>query len=292
MKIVVALLLLALTPSAYGQTASEQMLDSTVRVFCEGPWGLSTGSGFVVGPNHVATNHHVIDCGGQVTVALNLDEAMYAQVVWQNQGSDLAVLEVSERLRRPAVRLVPQALVAVNDDVRAVGFPAAADRALSTLTPDAFQPTLTRGVVSRVLEHQIPPMLQTDASISSGNSGGPLFSTCGDVVGMNTAVALTDNQVQAQGIGFAVATDPLIEALATLGVRVKVTSRACAGTSPPPARWSRGSSSRAETQATVNERPERPASSGSPVGVLLSFVFLLGILVLALVFYLRLRSSD
>lgn len=232
------LLALLLPALAAAQSPIEQMQQSTVRVFCESPTGFSTGSGFVVEARHVATNHHVIDCvseGGRALVAISQYDMRPAQVIWQTEEDDLALLRLDSALARPVVRLIPDSLITPNDDVRAIGYPAAADFSTRReLTPEMFVPSVTRGIVSRLLDIQSMPLVQTDAPISPGNSGGPLFSTCGDVLGINTMVATTDGGVQAQGIGYAVRASRLLRGMQEMNLTIAVTTARCDGTTPPP----------------------------------------------------------
>ncbi|HYE57496.1 MAG TPA: trypsin-like peptidase domain-containing protein [Rhodothermales bacterium] len=204
---------------------------STVRVFCVTPFGLEGGSGFVVAPGVVATNYHVVRCageGGSSEVGLGPDRLVAASVMWSSPERDLALLRVGDALGRPPVRLVPGSFVRSGDDVRAVGFPSAADvERTDRLTASMFVPTLTRGIISRAVSFDDLPYYQTDAAISPGNSGGPLFDVCGDVVGINTMVAADADGVQAQGIGYALRADELIAALRRNGLAPQVTSARC-----------------------------------------------------------------
>lgn len=270
----IRLLLLALLfPAlAAAQSPIEQMQQSTVRVFCESPTGFSTGSGFVVEARHVATNHHVIDCvseGGRALVAISQYDMRPAQVIWQTEDDDLALLRLDSALARPVVRLIPDSLITPNDDVRAIGYPAAADfRTRRELTPEMFVPSVTRGIVSRLLDIQSMPLVQTDAPISPGNSGGPLFSTCGDVLGINTMVATTDGGVQAQGIGYAVRASRLLSGMQEMNLTIAVTTARCEGTTPPPGTEASLPAPPADSTAVQAEEPEASLFSWLLFGVL------------------------
>jgi S1-C subfamily serine protease len=224
-------LALFVAPVVRAQPPVERMERSTVRVFCVTPFGLEGGSGFVVATGVVATNHHVVRCageGGSAEVGLGPDALLPASVIWSSPERDLALLRVGEVLGRPPVRLVPGTFVKSGDDVRAVGFPSAADvERTDRLTASMFVPTLTRGIISRAVAFDDLPYYQTDAAISPGNSGGPLFDVCGDVVGINTMVAADAGGVQAQGIGYALRADELIAALRRNGLTPNVTAARC-----------------------------------------------------------------
>ena len=161
----------------------------------------------------IVTNAHVVD--GFTTVSVLLageSEPRTAAVVALDRNNDLAVV----RLAQPAT-LTPAVFAAaddlqVGDDVVAIGYALHLDGA----------PSVTRGIVSAVgrnLETDdgvLDGLIQTDAAISSGNSGGPLVNARGEVIGINTAVARSGPEVSANNIGFAISIGeamPAIEAL-------------------------------------------------------------------------------
>jgi hypothetical protein len=193
------------------------------------PVGGGTGTGFVIDREHVATNYHVIHIedqlakvpGGQEFITVVEPgpkpgktwwrEGLRAQVIWKSKDLDLAVLKVPG-LRRDALTL---ANVTAADyppkgaKVFAIGYPGISDQALKS--EEGFTTsTLTSGVVGKTVRAAVGgtvrPVIQHDAAINTGNSGGPLFDNCNVVVGVNTFVAMSRLQVMEDDKGNRIAT--------------------------------------------------------------------------------------
>jgi serine protease Do len=161
----------------------------------------ASGSGVVIsGQGHVVTNAHVVDGAEKLEVTLSNGTTIPATLVGSDVYSDLAVLKIDAGAAPAAVLGDSDALVP-GDTVIAIGSP------LGDLTN-----TVTVGVVSakdRNLEtssgFQMEGLLQTDAAINSGNSGGPLVSLKGEVVGVNTLIVRSSGTgAVAEGLGFAI----------------------------------------------------------------------------------------
>lgn len=156
------------------------------------------GSGFIVDSNgYIVTNSHVIGDGNykNITVSLIDGSIETGNVLWYDTNLDLAIVKIN-KTRLPAAELG-------NSDELMVGEPAVAIGNPMTLD---LERTVTQGIISglnRSIQFEdgtvIEPLIQTDASINSGNSGGPLFNAKGQVIGINTA-----KMTSAEGLGFAI----------------------------------------------------------------------------------------
>jgi serine protease Do len=141
----------------------------------------SLGSGFVIDETgYVVTNHHVIKQADQVSVVLQDDTRLQAEVVGSDPKTDLALLKVDAERDLVAVDWGDSATADVGDWVLAIGNPFGLGGSVTAGIVSARGRAINAGPYSR--------FIQTDTAINRGNSGGPLFNTDGEVIGVNTAI--------------------------------------------------------------------------------------------------------
>ncbi len=167
------------------------------------------GTGVILTPDgEVLTNAHVVEGATSIEVTLSgEDQARRADLVGIDSTNDLALLKLRGASNLPTAEFGSSDGLRVGDDVVAIGNALALDGGL-TVT-DGIVSAVNRTISDRTIH--LEGLIQTDAAINSGNSGGPLVNASGQVVGINTAVA-----GDAQNIGFAIAIDrarPVIDQL-------------------------------------------------------------------------------
>ena len=169
-------------------------------------YGEGFGSGFILTENgYVATNYHVVQSATKIFVLTHDEKTYAADLVGYDATNDIALLKI-DATGLPHVNVGSSDQLAVGDQVVAIGNP------LGELTS-----TLTVGYISakdRVIDTDgtVINMLQTDAAINSGNSGGPLFNMRGQVVGITTAkyTGSTTSGAAIEGLGFAIPMDDVM----------------------------------------------------------------------------------
>lgn len=170
------------------------------------------GSGFILSADGlVVTNHHVVRDSDEFTVKLADDRLFSAKLVGSDPYTDIALLQLENAANLPTVVLGASEQLSMGDWVLAMGAPMGLDQ------------TATTGIISAkgrgslgLYSNSYIDFLQTDAAISPGNSGGPLFNLKGEVVGINTAIGM------GQGIGFAIPIDQAKKVIPQLKTTGKV----------------------------------------------------------------------
>lgn len=163
----------------------------------------SLGSGFIISPDgYIVTNDHVVGDAREIVVTLSTGEKYKAKIVGKDPVSDIAVLKIDAKRELPYLKFGDSDDVIIGEWAIAMGNPFG-------LFELGNQPTVTVGVISAVKMnlHSVSgriyrDMIQTDAAINSGNSGGPLLNALGEVIGINTVI-YTPNQGNV-GVGFAI----------------------------------------------------------------------------------------
>ena len=148
----------------------------------------SLGSGFVIDKaGHIVTNYHVVADAQSIRVSFSNSESMKARIVGKDPSTDVALLKVeaSSRALKP-LELGNSETVQVGDQVAAIGNPLGYDRSISAGIVSALQRSLRSADGS-----PIDRVIQTDALLNHGNSGGPLLNAQGQVIGVSSAVVRT-----------------------------------------------------------------------------------------------------
>ncbi|MBQ2382810.1 MAG: trypsin-like peptidase domain-containing protein [Oscillospiraceae bacterium] len=178
------------------QAIYSQCIDSVVSITTQS----STGTGVVISDRgYIVTNHHVVEDAKQIQVLLSDDRNLQATLVGKDKASDLAVLRVEAEGLVPAVFGDSEGL-RVGDMVCAIGDPLGV----------GLRGTMTNGIISAINRDittggRTMTLIQTNAALNSGNSGGPLINCFGQVIGINT-MKIGDNMSIAgvEGLGFAI----------------------------------------------------------------------------------------
>ena len=172
------------------------------------------GSGFVISPDgYIVTNDHVAGDAKRITVSLSDGRTLEAELVGTDAISDLALIKVNPPAPLPYLEFAQDEAPIVGEWAIALGNP------LGLF--EATEPSVTVGVVSAVgrdlgqkQEHFYYGMIQTDAAINVGNSGGPLVNALGQVIGVNTAIVSEGGG--SDGLGFAVPSSKVQRIIAQL----------------------------------------------------------------------------
>ena len=182
-------------------TVADYVAPSTVTISADIGAGVGVGTGIIITEDgEILTNAHVVEGASEIRVRLaGESEPREATLLASDRGNDLALLRIAGDGYAAATFADPDS-IRIGDEVVAIGF---------ALNLDG-DPSVTLGIVS-ALDRSfgldgvfLDGLIQTDAAISSGNSGGPLVNAAGEVVGVNTAVARNTATSAATNVSFAI----------------------------------------------------------------------------------------
>ena len=177
-----------------------KVIDAVVSISCNFPGGSSTGTGVILSTEgYVVTNAHVVEGATSIQVLLNDGRTLDATLLGADRISDLAVLEIKAD-NLVAAQLGDSSMLRVGDVVVAIGDPLGI----------TLRGTMTDGIVSAInrdvmVDGRVMNLIQTNAALNSGNSGGPLINCYGQVIGINT-MKIGDyvSAAGVEGLGFAI----------------------------------------------------------------------------------------
>ena len=182
------------------QDIYEKVIDAVVSISCNLPGGSSTGTGVILSTDgYIVTNAHVVEDARSIQVLLTDGRTFDATLIGADRISDLAVLEIKAD-NLVAAQLGDSSVLRVGDVVVAIGDPLGI----------AFRGTMTDGIVSAInrnvtVDGRIMNLIQTNAALNSGNSGGPLINCYGQVIGINTMkIGDSVSSAGVEGLGFAI----------------------------------------------------------------------------------------
>ena len=175
-------------------------IDSVVSISCSGPSGSSTGTGVIISADgYIVTNCHVVEHAQSIQVLLTDERSFEASLVGSDAVSDLAVLHISAQ-DLSAARFGDSNALLVGDSVVAIGDPLGIE----------LRGTMTNGIISAINRDvttggRTMTLIQTNAALNSGNSGGPLINSYGQIIGITSMkISTFTDEAGVEGIGFAI----------------------------------------------------------------------------------------
>lgn len=232
--IAVLMMTILLPVVAKGQAPDPEQLErSVVRVICipdPRSNSIGAGTGFAVDEKgHIVTNYHVIeDCRNSASAIVGIlfssGGHSKAKILIADGRRDIAVLEMQDSLWHPKpVRIYSGKKLKRLDPLWVVGYPGGAEISKKGL---ALEPTITNGIVSKhkKTDDRGRSIIQTNAQINKGNSGGPVFNACGEVIGIATFKAV---RVDIEGIAWAVDIGELLSLLEGTDLKPKIAKKDC-----------------------------------------------------------------
>ena len=182
------------------QEIYDKTIDSVVSITSQSGSGSSTGTGVILSSRgYIVTNCHVVEGAQTISVRLTDERVFTASLIGSDAISDLAVLHI-EAEGLTAAEFGDSGVLRVGDSVAAIGDPLG----------EEFRGTLTNGIVSAINRDvttggRTLTLIQTNAALNSGNSGGPLINCYGQVIGINTMkIGTFTDEAGVEGLGFAI----------------------------------------------------------------------------------------
>ncbi|GAA1608036.1 S1C family serine protease [Actinoplanes couchii] len=188
---------------------------SIVTVLVDSNRSSSLGSGVVLSADGlILTNNHVIESDGTVSVRLSTGQTVPASVVATDATHDLALVQATGLSGLTPVTFATDDSVAVGDTVLAFGAPLGLEGTVTSGIVSALDRSLDTG------DEKLSGLLQTDAAINQGNSGGALVDTSGRVVGINVAIATAGDSTGSVGLGFSIPADTVTSVVRQLEAKL------------------------------------------------------------------------
>ena len=207
------------------QQIYEKAIPSVVSITCQSKVGSSSGTGVVLYANgYIVTNSHVVEDANTIQIQLTDQRTLGAVLVGADAISDLAVLYVEAEDLTPA-EFGDSTALRVGDAVAAIGDPLGAQ----------LRGTMTDGIVSAInrevkISGRPMTLIQTNAALNSGNSGGPLLNCYGQVIGINTMkISAFADESGVEGLGFAIPSTTVKEIVDQLIAKGYVSGRPSLG---------------------------------------------------------------
>lgn len=199
------------------QEIYRESVSSVVSIISATQSGKATGTGIIMSADgYIITNHHVIEGAQAISVLTHDDQEYSASLIGSDETSDLAVLKI-EASGLQAAQFGDSSVLQVGDTVVAIGDPLGV----------TLRGTMTDGIISAInrdltVNDRTMTLIQTNAALNNGNSGGPLINCYGQVIGINTMKMSNyySSAASVEGIGFAIPIDtakPIIDELIEKG---------------------------------------------------------------------------
>ncbi|MBG0562323.1 trypsin-like peptidase domain-containing protein [Actinoplanes sp. NEAU-A11] len=189
---------------------------SIVTVLVDSARSSSLGSGVVLTSDGlILTNNHVVAADGTVSVRLSTGQTAPARVVATDASHDLALVQASGLSGLTPVTFAGDDSVAVGDTVLAFGAPLGLEGTVTSGIVSALDRSLDTG------DEKLTGLLQTDAAINQGNSGGALVDMSGRVIGINVAIATAGDSTGSVGLGFAIPAGTVTSVVSQLQAKVR-----------------------------------------------------------------------